>query len=343
MPTRKTRYRYPSELDRQLGPPVDLPADEDDLRQNVAKWRLLQLLPTAEHRFLGDESIDAWRATNANLAEETLAGDQDALLNLLRRDPRLYASDFVVQRVIRLKLDMLMRTHTMAKATKKSIDDLLAAQRQPPLNRLKRAKDARESLTKIANAMLFIRSYETPIPGPSAFLASWLAIRDQLEKGLEAVLARPSRHPKKSNEEIAKETGASVSNLVVMATGKRIPETMVHRELARKYGCSVTTVTSWLREFRDREAVDTPLQKKKTKKELAAEKREKDGRLTEADKIQKAKVETARKKVKKARKKVKKARKKVKKARNAAIGTAAKKGKVARKKGKKKKTTKGSA
>ncbi len=83
--------------------PVELP------RRTKPK-RMAAILPSNQEVFWSKEAADDWQKTNKELAARAVAGDDESLFELLRRDPRLLSDDFVIEKLMEWKL-ICRRSH----------------------------------------------------------------------------------------------------------------------------------------------------------------------------------------------------------------------------------------
>lgn len=181
-----SRISYETAVVSKLPLPPIVPLRPGSDLDGLTSMTWKAITPTGRRRFLKDD-LAGWQAENVRLACRVRERDDDeALIQLVRRDPRYVGTDLVAAKVLLWKLQVV---HGMAHVRRGA-------------TRVRRtAERARQNLARLASAITFVTGR-----GNQTFMNHHLLLLD-FENAVEAVEAVAAMiSAGKSNVQIAKAT-----------------------------------------------------------------------------------------------------------------------------------------
>jgi len=140
------------------GPPlplpevVDLPVPTRLRTQLKSLWLVLRddISEVSQHRLL-QSTVEEWTKGNARLASKALDGDDDALIDLVRADPRYLGSELLTAKVWLWRLTVAYDTKRLAKHP-----NTTSAKGTPTKRQHQRAGEAKAKLERLGKAISFV-------------------------------------------------------------------------------------------------------------------------------------------------------------------------------------------
>jgi hypothetical protein len=169
-----------------------------------------------EHEFphhlaaLAGEDLNAWNAKNQALTERALSGEDEALFELLARDPRQLSTEFTLGRVLTWRTDIQTYSHFYRfKPSRFILEGGLFESRE-------RMERARENLKRLGESQLQLYDFrgKRPLPPPAALRGTYYGLLC-LFRGLKS-LNETRRQAGDRPEQAARLVSALVDGLLTL-------------------------------------------------------------------------------------------------------------------------------